>query len=382
MSLPIVLTALIAFLLATTGWVALHLTVDAHHHRVFGTRIDAGRRLRLRAAGLACLACPMFLAVHAGWNASGLAWSLPLVAAGLSVVPCTVLRRWSPRAMPIAGSGALAAAALLTLPLAWGAAASPAPLVAARSSAPPLLLFGEVHDNVQQHALRLQVFKTLLDSGARPALLMEQFDREHQETIDHLRNASRGGVVDAQRLIDAATTPESRWAWELYRPYIELALAHDLPILAANVSRRDARLVAARGLAALGFDAAVPSDIARRQAELIVASHCGWVDEAQALPMAQAQIARDQFMARLLEQQLERGAVLFAGNGHVRRDFGVPRWLSPPARARAVSIGLLEEGDEDSGNAFDRAVTTPRQPREDPCASMRDKPVNAKQLRA
>jgi uncharacterized iron-regulated protein len=65
--------------------------------------------------------------------------------------------------------------------------------------------------------------------------------------------------------------------------------------------------------------------------------------------------------------------VLLAGNGHVRRDIGVPRWLSSGARARAVAIGLLEEGD-DGHEAFDHALTTPRQPREDPCEAMHSKP--------
>ena len=55
------------------------------------------------------------------------------------------------------------------------------------------------------------------------------------------------------------------WDWPFYKPYIRLALAHGLPIMAANVSRADARTVMQQGLAATGFDAAVPEDIARAQ---------------------------------------------------------------------------------------------------------------------
>ncbi len=239
----------------------------------------------------------------------------------------------------------------------------------------PLVLLGEVHDNAVQHALRLRALEALIESGARPALLMEQFDRERQPDIEAVRADARavGEVADADRLIAAASSPGTLWRWEHYRPFIRLALHHGLPIVAANVSRSDARRVSAQGLAALGFDASVPDDIASAQQRLIVAAHCGMVDEAQGRRMAGAQIARDQFMARLIGDHRQRGAVLLAGNGHVRRDIGVPRWLDDETRSRVKVVGLLEEGD-DSHRAYDLALTTPRQPREDPCAGMRPIP--------
>lgn len=237
----------------------------------------------------------------------------------------------------------------------------------------PLVLLGEVHDNARQHALRLQALDALLAAGARPALLMEQFDRERQADIDRVREAARaaGTPLDADSLIDAAKTPSARWQWAFYRPLIARALEHGLPIVAANVSRGDARRVMTHGLAAGGFDADVPGDIIEKQAALIVQSHCGLVDAEQGRRMAAAQVARDQQMARLVERWRDRGVVLLAGNGHVRRDIGVPRWLSDAAtRERTVAIGLLEPGDTGHA-AFDRAVTTADQARADPCKPMR-----------
>ena len=114
------------------------------------------------------------------------------------------------------------------------------------------------------------------------------------------------------------------WAWPFYRPYVALAIEYRLPIVAANVSRDDARRVLKDGLPALGFDARVPTDIEAAQAGAIAASHCGMIDTAQAGRMVGAQVARDQFMARTIEANAARGAVLIAGNGHVRRDVGVP----------------------------------------------------------
>ena len=244
----------------------------------------------------------------------------------------------------------------------------------------PIVLFGEVHDNAAQHAMRLAALKALLLEGARPALLMEQFDRERQADIERLR--AGGAAPDADQIILAGSgAPASatrRWNWAFYRPLIELALAYDLPIVAANVSRDDARAVIKDGLAAHGFNAIVPADIEQVQADAIERSHCGTLSTVQARRMAAAQIARDQYMARLVEAHAQRGAVLLAGNGHVRVDVGVPRWLQPRTRERTEAIGMLEEGDftaEEAGAAYDRVFTTPKQLRDDPCKAMLGTPV-------
>jgi uncharacterized iron-regulated protein len=145
-------------------------------------------------------------------------------------------------------------------------------------------------------------------------------------------------------------------------------LEHGLPIVAANVGRDEARRVMREGLAAHGFDPRVPDDMLQGHAQAIVASHCGMVDTTMAARMALAQVARDQQMARALAAHAERGAVLLAGNGHVRTDLGVPRWLSPAVRARSVAIGIVEAGD--ATMAYDRRVVTPPHPRPDPCAAL------------
>ena len=238
----------------------------------------------------------------------------------------------------------------------------------------PLVLLGEVHDNAAQHAMRAEALRALLESGARPALLMEQFDRERQAELD--RALARSGTT-ADAVIAAATPADPSmqgWSWLYYKPYIALAIEYKLPIVAANVSRDDTRRLLKDGLSSLGFEARVPADIEAAQASAIVDGHCGMIDTAMAGRMVGAQVARDQFMARAIEANGARGAVLIAGNGHVRRDVGVPRWLSAAARERSVAIGLLEPGDA-SAAAFDVAFTTAAQPRSDPCEGMRGAPT-------
>ena len=135
----------------------------------------------------------------------------------------------------------------------------------------PVVLLGEVHDNAAQHALRLQAFEAWLAGGARPALVMEQFDRERQGVIDRLRAATP--APDADALIAAAGGVG--WQWRYYRPFVALALQHGLPIVAANVSRDEARRVMREGLQAMGFNAAVPPELLQALADDIEGSHCG-----------------------------------------------------------------------------------------------------------
>ena len=257
----------------------------------------------------------------------------------------------------------------------------------------PLLLLGEVHDNAAQHALRLQALQAVVDRGARPALLLEMFDRDRQAAIDAVQQAAAAdgtatatattasdpGALDrsVDALIDAAGRAAG-WHWPFYRPYLRLALQHGLPIMAANVSRTDARRVIQLGLAATGFQPEVPADIAQAQAQVIEDSHCGAIDRAMAMRLANAQVARDQFMASLIAANTDRGVVLLAGNGHVRRDIGVPRWLPAQLRVRSHAVGYLEIGPPSNGAetaAYDESVFSPPQARADPCASMRPAPA-------
>jgi len=278
-------------------------------------------------------------------------------------------------------AGCLVASALAACAAAPAGAPVPPASVDALTQAmmrQPIVLLGEVHDNAAQHALRAQALRRMVEQGARPAIAFEQFDREQQDAVERLRREPGDTATRVRRLIAAAGG--RGWQWELYRPYLALALDENLPIVAANLSRPQAMRVAQEGLgavfdaqqrAALGLDT-IPQDVQRAQEREIEQGHCGRVPQ-EALPaMALAQIARDAALAQAIEPYFDRGVVLLTGNGHARRDIGVARHLSAPDRARTITIGLLEDDDKAPGEAayFDVAMRTPVQPRPDPCAHL------------
>ncbi len=268
----------------------------------------------------------------------------------------------------------------------WGAAAvtSSAPRIEASASAIAhemagrrVVLLGETHDNAVQHDLRLGALRAIVAKGSRPAIAFEQFDRDHQSNIERAR---RERPHDADYLIEQVHG-DAGWDWRFYRPFVELALQYDLPIVATNLSREDAMQVAIAGWSAV-FDPgmqrslhleALPQEVLRGQREAVAAGHCNLLNESEVEPLARAQIARDIVMAQAIAPYMSRGVVLLAGNGHVRRDIGVPRWLPPATGRDARSIGLLEEGetsDARNSGAFDAYVVTRAASRPDPCIEL------------
>jgi len=244
-----------------------------------------------------------------------------------------------------------------------------------------IVLLGEVHDNPVQHALRLEVLRRAFEAGWRPAIAMEQLDREHQIDIELAR---KGRPLDADYLIEKAAKEHGQsmngWNWEYYRPYVALALQYGVPLLAANLSRHDAQKLIVLGNSAvfddsmerlLGLDRQRPALLEAQENE-IDAGHCHALPREHLPAMARAQLARDAVMAGVLREHGAQGVVLLAGDGHARRDIGVPAWFDPATLARVFAVGFLEGGEPaPPASAFDAVVITDAAPRPDHCATLR-----------
>jgi len=246
-----------------------------------------------------------------------------------------------------------------------------------------VVMLGEVHDNALQLRLRLEALRRAFAAGWRPAIAMEQFDRERQADIDRARRERPG---DALHLIALAAPASARggsgWNWDFYRPFVALALEYDVPLIAANLSSADTTRIVKGGDAAvfdaasaarLGLDQPIAADWQAAHEREIDAGHCNALPPSAWPRMARAQLARDAVMAEALRQHAgESGVVLLAGNGHVRRDIGVPRWLGAAWQGRVFTVAYLETDDDATPlTIFDAVVHTAPAPRPDPCAAFR-----------
>jgi len=235
-----------------------------------------------------------------------------------------------------------------------------------------VVLLGEVHDNPDGHRLRTEAMASALRAGWRPAVAMEQFDRERQPALDEAMQSCR----DAACVIDLASPGKSGWNWAYYQPVIELALQYRLPLLAVNLSRADAGRAMREGLGAvftpeellgMGLRDGPPPDLLKRQVDEVAEAHCGMLPASLQQGMAVAQIARDATMAWLIRRAVTPGRplVLLAGNGHVRKDQGVPRWL--PEKG-ILAVGYTEQPAPRA--EYDRNVVVPAAQRPDPCKTL------------
>jgi uncharacterized iron-regulated protein len=246
---------------------------------------------------------------------------------------------------------------------------------ATQPTTPPaqILLLGEVHDNPDGHQQRYVYLRHLIQGGWRPVIVMEQFDRESQALL----TKAQAECADADCVIRSAGG--KRWEWQYYRPVIELALRYRLPLIAANVSRADAVRVMTLGvraalnpqtMAAFRLQDSPPADLLQGQRLAIESGHCGKAPESMVQGMVNAQIARDVWMAQALRDNARTGAVLIAGNGHVRRDMGVPRWLAAVDVKSVRTHGFVEQGSALEELAYDVTHPIALHQRPDPCGAL------------
>lgn len=250
-----------------------------------------------------------------------------------------------------------------------------------RASRPPAVLaLGEVHDHAGLHRLRLDWLRALVAAAPGMAIALEQLDDSRQRELDAARAA---GVIDPRALARAGGFDFDGWTWSHYEPVIELALARALPLVGANRPVAEVAAIA-RGARTGGEPPAgwTPAD-EQAQQRLLDEGHCGLMPPAALAPMARAQRARDAAMAQALARAAaahRMPVVLLAGNGHVRRDLGVPRFLAAAGHAGAtLVVGFVEEAAgtgeavADGQGLYDWRVALPATPRPDPCAALRER---------
>lgn len=233
------------------------------------------------------------------------------------------------------------------------------------------VLLGEVHDNAEQHRQRAALLSALLADGRPTTIVFEQMGRDQDAAIS-------ASPREAEAIAVAGQLDRRAWDWPLHKPLVDAALAASAPIRGGNLETAEVRAIVRGRLTAAPGDLqpmlADPSWRADQQAAIereIDTGHCRALPASQWPAMALAQRARDAAMAKaLLAAAGANGrAVLIAGNGHVRRDLGVPHYLRVAGvpDSKITSVGYLEAPATAQGEPYDIVKITPAATREDPC---------------
>lgn len=232
------------------------------------------------------------------------------------------------------------------------------------------VLLGERHDNPLHHRLRGELVAEL---GSGTAVVAEQLARGQRVE----RGVEAG--PDLLAALTAAGFDARGWDWPQHAPLFEAIVRAGLPLSGGNLPRDTARRIAREGEAAIepalaALLQSAPLDAAARAAldGDLVAGHCGQLPADSVPRLRGAQRARDAAMAVALVEAAGRPAVLVAGNGHVRRDYGVPQLLAVLRPGAVVaSVGFLDGDEALAGTPYTHVWTTSAPRRDDPCADLR-----------
>jgi len=267
-----------------------------------------------------------------------------------------------------------------------------------RLSGERFLLLGEIHDNPDHHKLQAFIISELVRRGRRPAIVMEQINADQRVLLQLFMS---GKYKTAARLGPAVNWAGSGWpAWENYQPIAQSALEAGLSIVAGDTSKNMNRKVGKQGfdalpageVEALGLQHPLGPKLDKALLSELVSSHCNMMPASSMGPMKRVQRYRDAHLARAMRQAGEEadknvdknagGAVLIAGNGHVRTDRAVP-WYLRGDNTPSVTLMIVEAHKSaktpldllpmtsDGKPTADFVWITPRAEREDPCESLR-----------
>ncbi|WP_133485790.1 ChaN family lipoprotein [Aliiroseovarius marinus] len=234
----------------------------------------------------------------------------------------------------------------------------------ARLRATDVVILGEVHDNPTHHDMQAQIVQDV----APAALVIEMLGQE-----------------DADALTADPAAFAERWAdtgWPDFQMYLPIFQAHEGPIIGAAVPREMARATYADGVeahfqgdaVAYGLTDALPEDQQAQRIELQFQAHCEAMPREMMGGMIEVQRLRDATLAAgVVQAMADTGGpvAVITGNGHARKDWGVPSYLARVApELRVISVGQSEDGVPPEGG-FDIVLDAPAPDRPDPCAQFK-----------
>lgn len=246
-----------------------------------------------------------------------------------------------------------------------GGATASVPAQVKQLPAAPLLLLGEQHDAPEHQTLQRETVALLSQRGQLAAVVMEMLE-QGRSTTGLPRSASEAEV---RQVLQWSGEANSGWPWAVYGPVVMEAVGAGVPVIGGNLPRAQMRAAMADST----LDQQLSPAALAQQQENIRAGHCGLLPEGQIAPMTRIQIARDRTLAEVAVSALQPGqtVLLVAGNGHVRRDLGVPQHLPAQLNYHVVMARAGSSQEAPKTDQTDSVWTTPPRPPTDHCAALR-----------
>jgi len=230
-------------------------------------------------------------------------------------------------------------------------------------------VLGEIHDNPAHHAEQAEQVEKLQPA----AIVFEML------TADQAARVTPDLRDDAEALAAAIDWGAGGWPdFSMYHP--NFTAAPEAAIYGAMVPRAEARAVFEEGPVAVfdgdaaryGLDEDLPADQQAAREALQMQAHCNALPEDMLPGMVAVQRLRDAVLARAVVRAMDDtgGPVaVITGNGHARRDWGMPAMLARAAPDLDIWVLGQTEADQPLEGVFDSVESAPAPDRPDPCAA-------------
>jgi uncharacterized iron-regulated protein len=201
-----------------------------------------------------------------------------------------------------------------------------------------LIFIGEHHDNFAHHLNQLHIIQALYAKNHNIAIGMEMFQRRFQPILDAYikKEMPQASFLKKSEYF-------SRWGYNyfLYKPIIDFAKAHHIPIIALNLEKEITKKISKTGLLSLNKKQkqSLPQslDFSDRAYQARLNEIFNYPEHFASLPpshrpdpihLYQAQILWDETMAKTTADYLKTHPktimIVLAGNGHLEYSVGIP----------------------------------------------------------
>lgn len=197
-----------------------------------------------------------------------------------------------------------------------------------------IIYVGEIHAHKASHQVQLKVLKACYEKfGSNITVGMEMFTRPYQPFLDQWVS----GEIDEQKFLEE-TQWDKEWGYDylLYKDIFAFVREKKIPLIALNAPKELVRMVSKKGLKDLTEEEKklLPeidtSDFFHRvYLERAVREH---VDHSAGLERYNdVQCLWEEYMAQTITNYLsswegrDKKMLVFAGNGHIVYDFGIPK---------------------------------------------------------
>ncbi len=217
---------------------------------------------------------------------------------------------------------------------------------------------GEVHTAYQDHLVQLELLRHLHNHNPDVAIGVEWFQARFQEHLDDYIQKR----ISEKELLNR-TEYYSRWRFDyrLYRPIMQFASEHGIPVIALNASTELIRAISSGGIENLPKEMStqLPSSYdysnAAYEKKLREVYELHPESSGEFRWFHESQLTWDETMAdnvaKYLKENPAHRMIVFAGSGHVSHRHGIPSRVQRRIDVKDATVLTLKDGEIDPGIA-------------------------------